>query len=83
MKFAKKNFQVVFAVFLLALPIWAVGAPQVSKVEPPNWWANHSINPVRLLVRGENFQNSKVNSLDKTSESFKCARQFARRLFVF
>src|SRR5215213_3370761 len=37
-------------------------APAVSKVEPPNWWANHSINPVRLLVRGANFQNSNVVS---------------------
>ena len=53
------------AVFLLALPIWAVGTPQVSKVEPPNWWANHSINPVRLLIRGANFQDAKVKSPDK------------------
>ncbi|MDQ3801912.1 MAG: alpha-amylase family glycosyl hydrolase [Acidobacteriota bacterium] len=37
-------------------------APQVEKVEPPNWWANHTINPVRLLVRGGNFQNARVAS---------------------
>ena len=37
-------------------------APQVERVEPPNWWANHSVNPVRLLVRGANFQNAKVSS---------------------
>lgn len=36
--------------------------PRVEKVEPPNWWAKHTINPVRLLVRGENFQNAKVVS---------------------
>ncbi len=36
--------------------------PKVSKVEPPNWWANHTINPVRLLVRGANFQNANVSS---------------------
>ena len=30
-------------------------SPTVSKVEPPNWWANHSINPVRVLVRGTNL----------------------------
>ena len=28
------------------------GAPHVTKVEPPSWWPGHSINPVRLLVRG-------------------------------
>lgn len=37
-------------------------APQIEKVEPPNWWANHTINPVRLLIRGANFQNAKVIS---------------------
>src|SRR5687768_15955704 len=47
------------------LSIIAQNSPQITKIEPPNWWANHSINPVRLLVRGENFQNSTVRSLDK------------------
>lgn len=39
--------------------------PSVSKVEPPNWWADHSISTVRLMVRGENFQKAKVVSKDK------------------
>jgi len=30
-------------------------APRVEKVEPPNWWSSHSINPVRVLVRGRNL----------------------------
>lgn len=37
-------------------------APTVSKVEPPNWWANHTINPVRLLVRGENLHGARVTA---------------------
>jgi neopullulanase len=36
--------------------------PQIEKVEPPSWWANHTIKPVRLLIRGANFQNAKVVS---------------------
>ena len=32
------------------------------KVEPPNWWAGHSINPVRLLVRGKNLQGARVTA---------------------
>ena len=36
--------------------------PRVEKVEPPNWWVNHSVNPIRLLVRGANFQGAKVAS---------------------
>ena len=37
-------------------------APAVEKVEPPSWWANHTLNPVRLLVRGRHFQNARVVS---------------------
>lgn len=37
-------------------------APRVEKVEPPNWWANQTINPVRVLVRGAGFQNAKIAS---------------------
>ena len=33
-----------------------VARPSVSKVEPPNWWAGHSINPVRLMIRGKGFK---------------------------
>jgi len=36
--------------------------PRIEKVEPPNWWANHTVNPVRILVRGANFQNARVVS---------------------
>ncbi len=36
--------------------------PEAIKVEPPNWWASHSINPVRLLIRGRNFQSAKVSA---------------------
>jgi glycosidase len=32
----------------------------VSKIDPPSWWPNHSINPVRLLLRGENLSGARV-----------------------
>ena len=38
----------------------AQGAPTISKVEPPNWWAGHSVNPVRVLVRGTNLHGARV-----------------------
>ena len=38
--------------------------PEISKVEPPNWWANQSIgskgNPLRVLIRGRNLTGAKV-----------------------
>src|SRR3712207_7854741 len=37
--------------------------PQVLKVEPPNWWAGHSINPVRLLIRGTNLNGARVEAV--------------------
>ena len=38
------------------------GAPVVTKVEPPSWWAKHTINPVRLLIRGQNLLGAQVIS---------------------
>src|SRR5687767_15468873 len=36
--------------------------PSVAKVDPPSWWANHTINPVRLLVRGKKLAGAHVSS---------------------
>ncbi|MFI5182942.1 MAG: alpha-amylase family glycosyl hydrolase [Vicinamibacteria bacterium] len=38
------------------------GRPEVLKVEPPSWWPGHSIDPVRLLVRGRNLGGARVDS---------------------
>jgi len=52
-----------FPFVLLLLAFSALGqAPSVEKVEPPSWWAKHTINPVRLLVRGQNLADVKVVS---------------------
>ncbi len=37
--------------------------PEVLKIEPPNWWANHSVNPVRVLVRGKNLTGARVETV--------------------
>ncbi len=38
----------------------ADAAPVVDKVDPPNWWAGHSINPVRVLIRGRNLAGARL-----------------------
>ncbi len=38
------------------------GSPSVAKVEPPLWWARHTINPVRLLLRGSNMQGARIRA---------------------
>jgi len=55
-------FLILAAAWLIVLPVFAQQPPQILKVEPPNWWANHTINPVRMLVRGENLTNAQVVS---------------------
>jgi glycosidase len=35
-------------------------APIVEKVEPPNWWAGHTVNPVRVMVRGTNLKGARL-----------------------
>lgn len=38
-------------------------APAIQKVEPPSWWAGHSINPVRVLIRGRNLGGARVETI--------------------
>jgi len=52
----------VTAVLWILLCAACVSAQTVIKVDPPSWWANHSINPVRLLVRGTNLTGARVSS---------------------
>jgi glycosidase len=62
-----------FSLFLCFLCFFAAGFcsllyaqnPSVSKVDPPSWWARHTINPVRLLVRGANLRGAHVRSLNQ------------------
>ena len=37
--------------------------PSVTKVEPPNWWAGHSVNPVRVMLRGQNLGGARVEAV--------------------
>lgn len=50
----------LFIAFSVSVLVNFAQTPTVSRVEPPNWWANHSINPVRVLLRGENLHIAKT-----------------------
>ena len=41
----------------------AAQTPEVSKVEPPSWWAGHSINPVRVLITGRTLSGASVEAV--------------------
>ncbi len=51
-----------FALCLVFSVSFAFAQPSITKVDPPSWWANHTINPVRLLVRGANLHGARVVS---------------------
>jgi len=55
----KLRILAALAVCLLTAGVGAAQAPVIEKVDPPNWWADHSINPVRLLVRGRNLAGAR------------------------
>ncbi len=60
-----KRYKTFPASFLCLLCFFVAGFSQtssVTKVDPPSWWANHTINPVRLLVRGKNLSGARVSS---------------------
>ncbi len=57
----KRKFELLGFILLCFAP--ALGqTPSVTKVDPPSWWAGHTINPVRLLVRGTNLSGANVRS---------------------
>ncbi len=72
-------------IFLLALRLTIVAqssAPTVTKVEPPSWWAEHSINPVRLLVRGTKLRDASVRSTNPAI-SISAVNINARATYMF
>ena len=47
-------------IFLFCAICVSAQTPEILKVDPPSWWARSSINPVRLMIRGRNLQDARV-----------------------
>src|SRR6266567_3911145 len=43
-------------------------APAIIKVEPPSWWAEHTINPVRVLIQGRNLTGARIRATSSTMQ---------------
>lgn len=52
-------------IFLFVFAGFAQNAPTVEKVEPPSWWTNSTVNPVRVLLTGKNLKNVKFTSAER------------------
>lgn len=60
----------IFLLFALSL---SAQSPTVEKIEPPSWWTGSTINPVRVLIKGNNLVGAKVetNHPGLTASNFK------------
>jgi len=50
----------LFCVHLCLTGTVLAQAPEILKVDPPSWWTGSSVNPVRLMIGGRNFQGARV-----------------------
>ncbi len=71
----------------LAAPAFAAKAqkpapPRVAKLEPPSWWPGHTIDPVRLWIRGQNLAGARVDAGPGLSIGAVRANQRGSYLFV-
>jgi len=53
-----------FLILLIPQLTLSQALPQVLKVDPPSWWVRHSVNPIRLLIRGRNLQGARVQPVE-------------------
>jgi hypothetical protein len=45
--------------------VCAMATPKVDKLEPPNWWTPHSLNPVQLLLSGSDLEGVVVTTASR------------------
>ena len=70
------------SLLLLAVSCSIVAAnPVVEKVDPPNWWIGHSINPVRLLIKGKNLDGARLTA--PSGMTISAVRVSASGTYVF
>jgi hypothetical protein len=47
---------------VLTAALAAMAAPKIEKVEPPNWWAQHTLNLVQIPLTGQDLKGSTVTT---------------------
>jgi neopullulanase len=60
MTLIKKQIIPLFCVHLWLVLSVSAQTPEIIKVDPPSWWTRSSMNPVRVMIRGRNFQGARV-----------------------
>ena len=54
-------FNKLAVLLISACALLAGAAPRVDKVEPPNWWPNHTLNKVLVLMHGSGLSGASVH----------------------
>ncbi len=49
----------------LMLTAHAGAAPTITKVDPPNWWVPHTMNPIQVLLTGNDLKGATVTTASK------------------
>jgi glycosidase len=57
--------------------------PEILKVDPPSWWARSSVNPVRLMIRGRNFEGARVQAVGPGVRVMGVAKINASGTYIF
>lgn len=56
------SWSVSIIVIAASILVARAQAPSVEKIEPPNWWSNMTVNPVRVLLRGSNLAGASIST---------------------
>lgn len=59
MRMLLKKLSVISWIVLTGI-VCSAQTPTVSRVEPPSWWTQSTLNPVRVLVSGMNLKGARV-----------------------
>ncbi len=65
LKHTSRGVAAIFFIVITASVSIGQSPPEVLKVEPPNWWTRHSLNPVRVMVHGRNLTGAQVQAVGR------------------
>ncbi len=65
--FQGRLLNLFFVVTLVLMCAWpgVAQSPEILKVDPPSWWVESTMNPVRLLIRGRHLAGARLQPLDR------------------
>ena len=68
--------------WLFIVPCLTQAQTVITRVEPPNWWIGHSLNPVRLLITGTNLNGATIQTDPTATTSNLRVQADGRHAFV-